>query len=277
VTIQRLAASARRGRKLVMLTAYDYPTARLLDAAGVDVVLVGDSLGMVVLGYPTTAPVTMAAMCHHARAVRRAVERALLVADLPLVSLRRGLRAVRDAEQLVRRIGCDAVKVEWRPGILATVEAMVRHRIPVLGHVGLTPQLVDDPSGFRVQGRTAADARRILDQAVALERAGCFALVIECVPDRVAALITRRLRIPTIGIGAGPSCDGQVLVLHDLVGLHQGHTPRFVKRYTDVSEMIRRAVARFGDEVRRGRFPSAAQRFTISDEEFQRLKQLLHP
>lgn len=276
MTIPRLRAWAARGRRLVMLTAYDYPTASLLDAAGVDIILIGDSLGMVVLGYPTTAPVTVREMEHHARAVRRAVRRALVVVDLPLASLRRGLRAVRDAERFVRRLGCDAVKVEWRRGIVATVEAMRRRRIPVLGHVGLTPQLVRDPSGFRVQGRTAAAAKRILEQAVALERAGCFALVIECVPDRVAALITRRLRIPTIGIGAGPSCDGQVLVLHDLIGLHQGHTPRFVKRYADVSETIHRAAMRFGRDVRAGRFPSAAQRFTISDEEFQRLRRLLN-
>ncbi len=270
-----MRVAGRRGRKLVMLTAYDYPTARLVDEASVDLILVGDSLGMVVLGYETTAPVTMQEMLHHARAVRRAVRRALVIADLPLASLRRGAAAVRDAERLVREIGCDGVKVEWRPGILTTVASMVKRRIPVLGHVGLTPQLVTEPSGFRVQGRRAEEALTILQEALELERAGCFGVVLECVPDRVAALITRRLKIPTIGIGAGPDCDGQVLVLHDLLGLHHGRAARFVKQYARVGETITRAVTAYRDDVRSGRYPSVKHAYSIADDEFRRLRRLL--
>ena len=264
---------ADEGRRITMLTAYDYPMARLLDEAGVEIVLVGDSLAMVVLGHETTAAVTMDEMIHHAKAARRGVKRALLVGDMPFGSFQVSAEAaVRNAARFLHEAGCDAVKLEWTPGIEKTAAAIVQAGIPVMGHVGLTPQTASSQGGFKVQGKDAASATRILGSAVALEEAGCFTMVLECIPDRLAEVITRRLAIPTIGIGAGSHCDGQVLVTHDLLGLFDRFTPKFVRRYADFSTTITQAVTAFREDVRRGRFPTAAQSFVIADEEFAQLR-----
>jgi 3-methyl-2-oxobutanoate hydroxymethyltransferase len=246
-------------RRIGMLTAYDCPTARAVDAAGTDIILVGDSLGMVVLGYEDTLSVTMADMLHHTRAVARGAERALIVGDMPWMSYH-GSRedAVANAAEFIRA-GAQAVKVEGgKPSRIGVVESILDAEIPVMGHIGLTPQSVNAFGGFKVQGRNADEGKRLIDEAIALEQAGCFSLVLECVPTELAAFITEKVSIPTIGIGAGPSCDGQVLVFHDLVGLFDGFQPKFVRRYADVAAVIRDAVTRYLDDVKEGRFPDPA-------------------
>jgi len=276
VTIPELIERKHQGRKVTMLTAYDYPVGKLLDESGVDVILVGDSLGMVVLGYETTAPVTMEEMLHHAKAVRRAVTRALLVGDMPLLALRASLEeSVRNAARFIEEAGCDAVKVEWKPGIEGVVKAIVDAGIPVMGHVGLTPQTAQAEGGFKVRGKDADSAMRIVTQATALQEVGCFSLVLECIPDVVAKEITERLSIPTIGIGAGPYCDGQVLVTYDLIGLFTRFKPKFAKRYAEVAGVVRQAVTEFIEDVRVGTFPGNEQTFTMPAEELARLKQEL--
>ncbi len=260
-----------------MLTAYDYPMARLLDEAGVDIVLVGDSLAMVVMGLESTAEVTLAHMLHHAQAVRRGVSHALLVVDLPAESLRGSPERVRrDAQRLRKETGCEAVKVEWRPRMDRAVRVMVHAGIPVMGHVGLTPQTAQVEGGFGYRGKDAASAQRIINQALQLEAAGCWSLVIECVPDVVAEEITQRLRIPTIGIGAGRSCDGQVLVTHDLLGLYDRFHPRFVKRYAQAGALMRRAMQRYCLDVRQRRFPASAHSRPMAPVEAARLRQQLN-
>ena len=276
VAIHDLLQRKREGGRIAMLTAYDYPMAKLLDESGVDVILVGDSLGMVVLGYETTAPVTMDEMIHHAKAARRGVVRALFVGDMPFLSFRSTLSdAVKHAGRFVQEAGCDAVKVEWKQGIEDVAKAIVDAGIPVMGHVGLTPQTASGEGGFGMRGKDAASAARILAQAIALQEVGCFAMVLECVPDLLAQEITQRLSIPTIGIGSGPHCDGQVLVTHDLVGLFDRFTPKFVKRYANVSEAIRQAAAAYVRDVRAGLFPGADQTVSMAPEEFAKLKQEL--
>jgi len=273
VTIAELQQRKRDGGKLTMLTAYDYPIAKLVDESGVDIILVGDSLGMVVLGYETTTPVTMEEMLHHAKAARRGVSRALLVGDMPFLSFRGSLEeSVKNASRFVQEAGCDAVKVEWKQGIEDVAKAIVDAGIPVMGHVGLTPQTAASAGGFRVQGKEAESAARIITQAVALEEVGCFAMVLECIPDLVAQEITQRLRIPTIGIGSGPHCDGQVLVTYDLIGLFERFKPKFVKRYTDVASTVREAVAAYVTEVRAGVYPAKEQTVAMNPEEFAKLK-----
>jgi 3-methyl-2-oxobutanoate hydroxymethyltransferase len=248
--------------RLVCLTAYDFPTARLLDAAGVDILLVGDSLGMTVLGYATTLPVTMAQMLHHTQAVARAAQRALVVADLPYGSYHVSVaQGVRNALRLVQRGGAAAVKLEGGTERAELVSRLVEAEIPVMGHLGLTPQSFHRLGGFRVQGRTAEAAERLLEDARALEAAGAFALVLESIPRELAAAITHQLRIPTIGIGAGPECDGQVLVFHDLVGLNLGHRPKFARCYADLAGEISLAAERFIADVRRGDFPSEVESY----------------
>jgi 3-methyl-2-oxobutanoate hydroxymethyltransferase len=248
--------------KITCLTAYDYPSARLVDEAGVDIILVGDSLGMVVLGYDTTIPVTMEEMLHHTRAVRRGTHRALLVADMPYGSYHTGVHeAVENALRLIKDGGAEAVKLEGGERRLEIIARMVEAEIPVMGHVGLTPQSVNALGGFRVQGRTADTAEQLLRDARAVEAAGAFSIVLESVPRELAAQITRELRIPTIGIGAGPDCDGQVLVYHDLVGLTAGSTPRFARRYAEMGELVKNAVREYCDDVRSGKFPSDAESF----------------
>jgi 3-methyl-2-oxobutanoate hydroxymethyltransferase len=256
-----------------MITAYDYPSARVADAAGADVILVGDSLAMVVLGHPDTLQVTVDEMVHHTRAAARGAQRALVVGDMPYLSYHVSIEeSVRNAGRFVRA-GAHAVKIEGgKPQRIRTVEAILDAEIPVMGHIGLTPQSVNALGGFKLQGKAADDARRLVDEALALEQAGCFSIVLEMVPAELAAVITERLSIPTIGIGAGPHCDGQVLVFHDLLGLYDGHTPRFVRQYAHLGDAMQGAIAEYLGDVREGRFPSDAESFhSASAEELRKL------
>ena len=256
------SASPFNTRKITCLTAYDYPTARLLDEAGVDVLLVGDSLGMVVLGYDSTLPVTIDEMLHHARAVRRGARRALLVADMPYGSYHAdAAESLRNALRFVKEAGVEALKVEGGERRIELIARMVEAEIPVMGHIGLTPQSMNAMGGFRVQGKTPDAAEKVLRDARAVEAAGAFAVVLEGMPRELAAHITRELRIPTIGIGAGPDCDGQVLVLHDLLGLTFGATPKFARQYANVAEIITQAVREFCGDIRSGNFPSDAESY----------------
>lgn len=256
------SGSPSNTRKITCLTAYDYPTARLLDEAGLDVLLVGDSLGMVVLGYESTLPVTIEEMLHHARAVRRGVRRALVVADMPYGSYHADTaESLRNAMRFVKEAGAEAVKVEGGERRLELIARMVEAEIPVMGHIGLTPQSLNAMGGFRVQGKTPDAAERVLRDARAVEAAGAFAVVLEGMPRELAAHITHELRIPTIGIGAGPDCDGQVLVLHDLLGLTFGVTPKFARPYANLGELITRAAREFCGDVRSGNFPSDAESY----------------
>ena len=251
-------------RKITMLTAYDYPTARLVDQAGVDIVLVGDSLAMVVLGYESTLPVTLDEMLHHTRAVRRGVHRALLVADMPFGTFHNGADdAVRNATRFVKESGAAAVKIEGGERRMELVSRLVEAEIPVMGHIGLTPQSLNALGGFRVQGKTAETAEALVRDAHALAAAGAFSIVVEAVPREIAARITESVPVPTIGIGAGPECDGQVLVLSDLLGLTDGHTPKFARQYAHVGETIRAAAARYVDDVQKGSFPSDAESYHL--------------
>jgi 3-methyl-2-oxobutanoate hydroxymethyltransferase len=249
-------------KKITFLTAYDYPTARLLDEAGVDMLLVGDSLGMVVLGYDSTLPVTLEEVLHHTRAVRRGTKRALLVADMPFGSFHVSIdESIRNAVRLVKEGGAEAVKIEGGERRLELISRLVEAEIPVMGHVGLTPQSINALGGFHVQGKTAEAAKQLERDAKAVEAAGAFSVVLESVPRDLAAQITRELHIPTLGIGAGPDCDGQVLVFHDLVGLTMGHKPKFARQYVNLSAEISRAAAEFCDDVRNGSFPSDAESY----------------
>jgi 3-methyl-2-oxobutanoate hydroxymethyltransferase len=257
-----LAGDFETKQKITCLTAYDYSTALLLDQAGVDILLVGDSVGMVVLGYDNTLPVTLDEMVHHTRAVRRGTQRALLVADMPYGSFHVSLdESVRNAVRLVKEGGAEAVKVEGGERRIELIARLVESEIPVMGHVGLTPQSIHALGGFHVQGKTADAVRQLERDARAVEAAGAFAVVLESVPRDIAARITEKLHIPTIGIGAGPECDGQVLVFHDLVGLTPGHKPKFARQYVDLGAEISRAVTGYCDDVRRGDFPSDAESF----------------
>lgn len=260
VTVPWVAAAPERGDRLVMVTAYDHPQGRTADAAGVDIVLVGDSLAMVVLGHPDTLSVTMDEMIHHTRAVRRGVKRALLVADMPYGSFHLGPeQAVANAIRFVKEAGAQAVKIEGaRPDLVAALSAA---EVPVMAHLGLTPQSVHRLGGFKVQGRDDKARRFILGSALEMEAAGAFSLVLECVPSNLAAEVTESLSIPTIGIGAGPECRGQVLVYHDLLGLEERIAPRFVRRYAELGLASREAVARFADDVRTGRFPAVEESY----------------
>jgi len=251
------AASPENPKKIVCLTAYDYPTARLLDEAGVDVILVGDSLAMVALGYDSTLPVTLDEMIHHARAVRRGTKHALLVADMPFGSYHSDTaESLRNAVRFVKEASVEAVKVEGGERRLELIARLTEAEIPVMGHIGLTPQSVNALGGYRVQGKTTDSAEQLLRDARAVEAAGAFAIVVEAVPRELAAQITRELRIPTIGIGAGPDCDGQILVVHDLLGLTFDQTPKFARQYANLGETISKAVRSYCDDVRSGAFPS---------------------
>jgi 3-methyl-2-oxobutanoate hydroxymethyltransferase len=264
VTVRTLRRMKEQGEKITMLTAYDLPTARAVDDAGIDIVLVGDSLGMVVLGYSTTLPVTMDEMVHHARAVARGVSRALLVVDLPFMSYQVSREdALRSAGRLMKEAGAEAVKLEGGREVLVAVEALVAAGIPVMGHLGLTPQAYHRMGGYRVQARTAEEADRLLKDAAALERAGIFALVLEGIPAEVARGVTQDLAVPTIGIGAGPFCDGQVLVTHDMLGLQTDLSPKFVKRYAQARQLFVDAMRQFRDEVRSGAFPGAEHSYDL--------------
>jgi len=260
VTVPWVAAAPGRGGRLVMVTAYDFPQGRAADAAGVDIILVGDSLAMVVLGHPDTLSVTMDEMIHHTRAVRRGVKRALLVADMPYGSFHLGTdQAVGNAVRFIKEAGAQAVKIEGARAEL--VSAMTAAEVPVMAHLGLTPQSVHRLGGFKVQGRDEAARRFILEAAEEVEAAGAFSLVLECVPSDLAAEVTRRLSIPTIGIGAGSECAGQVLVYHDLLGMEERIAPRFVRRYAELGKLSREAIAAFADDVREGRFPAPEESY----------------
>lgn len=264
---QSPAGFAESKAKITCLTAYDYPTARLLDDAGVDILLVGDSLGMAVLGYDSTLPVTLDEMVHHTRAVRRATRHALLVADMSYGSFHLSLdESVRNALRLVKEGGAEAVKVEGGERRIELIARLVDAEIPVMGHVGLTPQSVNALGGFRVQGKTGDAARQVERDARAVEAAGAFSIVLESMPRDVAARITEKLTIPTIGIGAGPDCDGQVLVIHDLLGFGTQHKPKFVRPYANLSAEITRAVSAYCDDVRNGSFPSDAESYHSTAE-----------
>ena len=257
------------------VTAYDYPWARLADQVGIDIVLVGDSLGMVVLGYTDTVSVTMEEMIHHTRAVVRGVEHALVVTDMPFGSCSSSIPAAIDnAVRILKEGRADAVKVEGGVTMAKTVAAMVAAGIPVQGHIGLTPQTATSLGGFKVQGKSAQAARQLIDDALALEAAGCFSIVLEAIPAPLAEHITGRLAIPTIGIGAGPDCDGQVLVIHDLVGLYDRFTPKFVKQYARINEPVGEALRQYREEVQNRAFPTAAHSFTMKAEEMDRLLKL---
>ena len=253
--------------KITCLTAYDFPTARLLDDAGVDILLVGDSVGMVVLGYDSTLPVTVDEMLHHVKAVRRGTKHALLVADMPYGSYHASIEeSVHTALRFIKEGGAEAVKVEGGERRIELIARLVEAEIPVMGHVGLTPQSVNALGGFKVQGRSEEAAQQVLRDARAVESAGAFSIVLESLPREVAARITAELKIPTIGIGAGPDCDGQVLVLHDMLGLTDGHTPKFARRYANLGEIIARAATEFCDDVQSGRFPSDDESYHLSAE-----------
>jgi 3-methyl-2-oxobutanoate hydroxymethyltransferase len=268
LTLTELAAKKERGERIVMVTAYDYPTARLADEAGVDLVLVGDSAAMAVLGHESTVPATMDEMVMLTRAAARGARRPLLIADMPFGSFQVSDEdALRNAICFVKEAGADAVKLEGARTSVSRVRAIVAAGIPVMGHVGLTPQSATMLGGLRAQGRTATKALQLLDDARALEAAGCFAVVLEAVPAPVAARIAEAVSVPTIGIGSGPACDGQVLVLHDLIGLYQGRPARFVKRYADVGDTIKDALERFAADVREGAFPEETHTYSIPDEE----------
>lgn len=268
VTILDLKAKKAQGDKITMLTAYDFYTAALIDQAGVDVILVGDSLGMVVLGYDSTVPVTMAEMLHHARAVRRGTSGAFVLGDMPFMSYNVSrAEAVRNAGRFMKEAGCDGVKLEGGREMAWVVEAVVEAGIPVCAHIGLTPQTASKLSGFRVQGRDAEGARALLESARALDEAGAFLLVLECIPAAIAAEITSSVAMPTVGIGAGPDCDGQVLVTNDLLGLYEKFVPWFVKQYVNLAPQIKEALAQYVQEVAAGVFPGPEHSFGLDKAE----------
>ena len=274
ITVPDIVAMKKDGRRITMMTAYDAAFARLVDRAGIDIILVGDSAGMVMLGYPNTVPVTMDDMVRMAASVSRGAARPVLVGDMPFGTYQTGTQdALRNAARFLKESGMDAVKIEGGHETVDTVRTLVENGISVMAHVGLTPQRVAQLGGFKTQARSARAARRLLDDAVALEDAGAFSIVLESIPSPVAALVTERLSIPTIGIGAGPDCDGQVLVLHDVLGLFGDFKPKFAKRYADIGSQVVDALAAFDADVRSGAFPDAEHSFTMKETELEALKQ----
>lgn len=258
--------------KLSVLTAYDYSTAKIIDQSGVNGILVGDSLGMVCLGYKDTLSVTVDDMIHHGKAVVRGVENALVIIDMPFMSYEVSVKeALVNAGRIIKETGAQALKLEGGLDIVDTVRALVKAKIPVMGHLGLTPQSVNVFGGFKVQGKDAKDAQNIIDSALALEEAGAFAIVLECVPSKLAKIITEKLSIPTIGIGGGPDCDGQVLVWQDSVGLFSDFTPKFVKKYAEVGKIMIEAFTTYDKEVKDGTFPEEKHCFTIKEDELSKL------
>ena len=287
VTIPQLAEMKRRGQPIVMVTAYDYPTAQVAEEAGVDLVLVGDTAAMTVLGYDSTVPVSMDEMVMLASAVRRGARTPLVIGDLPFGSYQgSNEQAVGSAIRYLKEAGCDAVKMEMagvsgaiadKRESVARARAIVAAGIPVMGHVGLTPQSASALGGYRTQGRTMQQAVQVADDALAMQDAGCFAIVFEAVPAAVTEVIMERMRVPVIGIGAGAATDGQVLVFHDLLGLHEGHTPRFVKRFADVKREMVEGVRAYAQEVRDGRFPAAEHAYNVDAEELERFREVIAP
>ncbi|MFZ1041944.1 MAG: 3-methyl-2-oxobutanoate hydroxymethyltransferase [Anaerolineales bacterium] len=273
VTTTLFRQKKERGEPITMLTAYDYPTALAEDQTGIDSILVGDSLGMVVLGYPNTLSVTMDDMLHHCKAVARGAKYALLIGDMPFMSYQASTEeAVRNAGRFLQEAGMDAIKLEGGHERVEAVRAIVSAGIPVMGHLGLTPQSVNQLGGFRPQGRTASTAQRLIEDALLLEEAGCFSIVLESIPAKLAELISNKLSIPTIGIGAGVGCDGQVLVSHDLLGLFDRFTPRFVKKYADFHGEMQRAFSEYLADVQSRSFPATEHSVEMDDKEWQALQ-----
>jgi 3-methyl-2-oxobutanoate hydroxymethyltransferase len=278
VTTATFRSKKSRGEPIIMLTAYDYPTALAEDQAGIDSILVGDSLAMVVLGYQNTLPVTMEEMLHHCRAVSRGAKFALLIGDMPFMSYQVSTQeAVRNAGRFLQEAGMEAVKLEGGRERVEAVRAITAAGIPVMGHLGLTPQSVNQFGGFRPQGKSAPAAKRLLEDALLLEEAGCFSLVLESVPSQLAELVSRRLSIPTVGIGAGAGCDGQVLVTHDLLGLFDRFTPKFVKKYANFHAEMERAFGEFASDVRSHAFPAAQHSVEMDPAEWAQLVQEVEP
>ena len=274
-TVRQLAEMKERGERIPMITAYDYTTAALADAAGIPVVLVGDSLGMVVLGYESTIPVTMEDIIHHTRMVVRGNKNSLIVADLPFMTYQvEPAQALRNAARLLQEGGAHTVKLEGGENIATTIRRIVDCDIPVMAHIGVTPQSVNAFGGYRVRGRSVEQARQIVQDALAVEAAGAYAVVLELVPAPLARLITQRLTIPTIGIGAGPDCDGQVQVLHDMLGLFTDFVPRHARRYANLAQTISEAFTQYAVDVRDGSFPTAAESFTLDESILEELEDL---
>ena len=269
ITIPYLLAKKSQGEKIVALTAYDFPTAKIVDEAGIEVILVGDSLGMVVLGYQNTIPVTMEEMIHHTRAVARAARRPLIVGDMPYFSFHLSAdETVRNASRFLKEAGAQAVKIEGASRKrLKLIAALIEAEIPVMGHVGLTPQSIYHLGQFKVKGKEIDEAKQIIKDAKNLEKAGVFGIVLECVPMELAKEITQRVNVPTIGIGAGPHCDGQILVFHDLVGYANGYLPKFVKRYADIHGILDKAIKEYIADVRKGEFPGDGHSYHIKKTE----------
>jgi len=273
ITPVDIQAMKREGKKIAMLTAYDYPTALLEDRAGIEIILVGDSLAMTVLGYENTLPVTMDAMIHHTQAVTRGAKYALVIGDMPFMSYNTSERdAILSAGRFMKEGGADAVKLEGGASVKETVRAIVRAGIPVMGHIGLTPQTISMLGGFKVQGKDAQGAQKIIDDALSLEDAGAFSVLLEAVPAPIAKKVTERLNVPTIGIGAGVHCDGQVLVVHDVLGLFDRFTPKFAKRYVNLSELMLKAFDSYREEVTKGTFPTDQHSFHIDEKELGKVK-----
>lgn len=278
VTIHTLRTMKQRGERISVLTAYDYPTALMLDQSGIDMILVGDSLGMVVHGFENTLPVTMDMMIMHCQAVRRGTQRAFLVGDMPFMSYQTSLEeAKRNAGRFLAEGGVDAVKLEGGQHMAETVRALVEIGIAVQGHIGLTPQSVSALGGFKVQGKSLDAARKLIDEARILEEAGAFSIVLEAVPAQLATLVSRKISIPTIGIGAGAGCDGQVLVSHDLLGLFDRFTPKFVRQYAQIGQAMRDAFTAYRDDVQAGSFPASEHSFSMQDEVWQAIESELNP
>jgi 3-methyl-2-oxobutanoate hydroxymethyltransferase len=272
VTIAELHQKKAMGKKITMMTAYDYPTANLVDQAGIDTILVGDSLGMVMLGYDSTVPVTMDEMIHHCKAVSRGAKSSFIIGDMPFMSYQTNVeKAVENAGRFMKEAACDSVKLEGGSEMAPVVKAIVTAGVPVCGHIGLTPQTATMLSGFKVQAKDSESARQLVKSAKDLEEAGAFMIVMECIPDLVAEKITKELKIPTIGIGAGKHCDGQVLVYHDLVGLFERFTPKFVKQYINLAPKIKGALIKFKSEVEEGAFPGPEHTFSMKEEEAKKI------
>ncbi len=272
VTIAQLQQKKEKGEKITMMTAYDYPTASFVDQVGIDTILVGDSLGMVMLGYSSTVPVTMGEMIHHCKAVCRGAKYSFIIGDMPFLSYQVSIeKAIENAGRFIKEAGCDAVKLEGGTEMAHVVKAIVDMGVPVCAHIGLTPQTATKLSGFKVQGKDAESAKALIQSAKDLEEAGAFMIVMECIPDLLAARITEELSIPTIGIGAGKDCDGQVLVYHDLVGLFERFTPKFVKQYINLAPQIKEALAQFKKEVEDGTFPGPEHSFAMKAEEAEKI------
>lgn len=271
-TTSSFAKAKKEGRKISMLTAYDYPTAKLLDEAGIDCLLVGDSLGMVVLGYADTLQVTVDDIIHHSKAVSRGAKQALVVADMPFLSYHISVEeSIRNAGRLIQEGGANAVKLEGGSNVIDKVKAIVAAQIPVMGHLGLTPQSINMFGGYKVQGKSLEQVKRLIEDAEALQQAGVFAIVLECIPEKLAKLISEKLEIPTIGIGAGKYCDGQVLVTHDMLGLYSDFKPKFVKQYAQLNSSISSACRQYISEIQLQQFPQAEHIFSIDDEILSKL------